>query len=117
MPGTPSADLPVEIADSETIARAIISPHHVRGNGQPRAAAFRPKAGESAISVIRQMMGDDFCKDKGVEIGALSKNGAYVGLLVLLSASIRAHSSEVRDSRNQYFGHADLDHCFNTASD
>ena len=55
-------------------------------------------------------MGDDFCKDKGVEIGKKSSNQTYVELLTIKAAAIKAAGSSVVDSRDIWLGHADLDH-------
>jgi hypothetical protein len=60
---------------------------------------------------MRQLMGDDFCKNKAVEIAAKSKN-EYIGLLTILASRIRTAGSTVEDSREEFLGHADLDHGF-----
>jgi hypothetical protein len=60
-------------------------------------------------------MGDDFCKDKAVEIARRSPNQTYVGLLTIKAAAIRETGSDVRDSRSEFLGHADLDHGFPSA--
>lgn len=104
------SDIPVPIEDTETIVRAIVAPSHFDKKGRVKAGAFRPKAG-SSISVIRQLMGDNFCKAKGVDVGRTAPDG-YKGLLVLTAASIRKTGSTVSDSRDEYLGHADLDHGF-----
>src|SRR5437899_8335550 len=93
------AELPIAIEDGETIVRAIVSPAHYR-NGKLATAAFRPPPGKSALSVMRQLMGDDFCKAKGVEIGNGSPGQKYVGLLAIKAASIREAGSSVTDSRD-----------------
>src|SRR5262245_20993778 len=66
MSGHPASEphIPVEIDDAETIVRAIVAPSHYK-KGKVATAAFRPPIGKSAISVMRQLMGDDFCKNKG----------------------------------------------------
>jgi hypothetical protein len=61
---------------------------------------------------MRQLMGDDFCKDKAVEIGKASPHQTYVGLLTIKAAGIREAGSSVTDSRDEWLGHADLDHGF-----
>jgi hypothetical protein len=104
-------DLPVVIDDAETIVRAVVSPAHYK-KGKVKTAAFRPQYGKSSISVMRQLMGDDFCKDKAVEIGKASPNQTYVGLLTIKAAAIREAGSSVTDSREEWPGHADLDHGF-----
>src|SRR5262245_12619151 len=60
-------DLPIAIDDAETIVRAIMAPSHYK-KGKVATAAFRPPIGKSAISVMRQLMGDNFCKNKGADI-------------------------------------------------
>ena len=115
--GSDRFELPVEIADAETIVRVVVAPAHFDKKGRVKAGAFRPKTGESGISVIRQLMGDDFCKAKGVAIGHAAPEG-YKGLLTLAAAAIRVAGSTVVDSRDgQYLGHADLDHGFASVRD
>jgi hypothetical protein len=106
----PDADqLPIQVDGSETIVRAVVSPAHYKKSAV-QSAAFRPPVGKTDLSVIRQVMGDDFCKNKGVEIGAASPNQTYVGLLTIKASAVRAAGSEVNDSRAVFLGHADLDH-------
>jgi hypothetical protein len=59
--------LPKEIANDETIVRAILTPWHYK-NGKIKKQALKPQTGKSDLSVMRQRMGDDFCKDKAVEM-------------------------------------------------
>lgn len=100
-------EIPVEIDDGETIVRVVKTPHHLN-KGKLRPSAFRPPAGESCISVMRQIMTDDFCKNKAVELfGA-----AYAGLAVILAGRIRSHGSSVVDARDEWLGHAHVDHGF-----
>ena len=88
--------LPVEIQDSETIVRATKTPHHVNKNQtRLRPSAFRPPPGETTISVMRQLMGDDFCKNKGVEICGEE----YIGLATITAIEIRCRGSLVLDHR------------------
>jgi hypothetical protein len=102
-----ASDLPVEILDTETIVRAVKSPHHVnKAATRVRPAAFRPQAGQSVLSVLRQPMGDDFCKDKGVEICGVE----YVGLAAITAIEIRRPGSLVFDYREDFLGHAHIDH-------
>lgn len=105
------SSLPKEISDSETIVRAILTPWHYK-NGVIRKQALKPPVGKSDISVMRQCAGDDFCKSKAVEIGAANPKNEYAGLLTLTALSIREAKSEVKDSREIFLGHADLDHGF-----
>jgi hypothetical protein len=99
--------LPVEIQDSETIVRATKTPHHVNKNQtRLRPSAFRPPPGETTISVMRQLMGDDFCKNKGVEICGEE----YIGLATITAIEIRCRGSLVLDHRVDFRGHAHIDH-------
>ena len=103
-------ELPIAVDDTETIVRALVTPAHF-DKGKLKTAVFRPKAGESSISVMRRLMGDNFCKNKSVDIG----KGFYVGLLSITAKSIRSVDSSVTDSRDIWLGHADLDHGFVSA--
>lgn len=95
------------VDDSETIIRALKTPYHFDAKKKKlKPAAFRPPAGKSVISVMRQLIGDDACKDHAVRIGASD----YVGLAALSSAGIRRIGSEVLDAPAEYFGHAHIDH-------
>ena len=78
---------PIAIDDSETIVRAIVAPAH-HNKGKIATAVFRPRRGETSLSVMRQLMGDDFCKAKGVEIGEASPSQHYVGLLTIKAAAM-----------------------------
>jgi hypothetical protein len=109
------ATLPTTIEDSETIVRVVKAPAHFK-NGKVATAVFRPRPGKSDISVMRQRMGDDFCKRKGVEIS--KPPTTYVGLMAIAAGSIRSVGScTVRDSRDVWPGHADLDHGFTSVKD
>jgi hypothetical protein len=103
----PAAALPVEIHEAETIVRAVKTPHHVNpAVTRIRPSAFRPAAGHTVLSVMRQLMGDDFCKDKGVEICG----NEYIGLAAITAAEIRRPGSLVVDYRHDFLGHAHIDH-------
>lgn len=103
----PGDALPIDIHASETIVRATKTPHHVNANKtRLRPAAFRPKVGSAVVSVMRQPMGDDFCKDKAVHIcGA-----AYLGLSVITASEIRSAGALITDDRDEWLGHAHIDH-------
>jgi hypothetical protein len=105
-------EIPVAIADTEKIVRAIVSPFHVdRKKNKLKTAAFKSRPGTDEVSVVRGMYkGADFCKAKGREIAAASTKGEYVGLAVLLARQVRDAGSEVHDSRNVYCGHAHISH-------
>jgi hypothetical protein len=55
---------------------------------------------------MRQVMGDDFCKNKGVEICGEE----YIGLATITAAEIRRQGSLVFDYREDFLGHAHIDH-------
>lgn len=97
--------LPVEIVGGEKIVRAIKANYHLK-KGLPTWRAFKPGPEKSVVSVIRQEMGDDFCKDKSREVAAQH----YVGLLVCTAAAIRGSGSSIEDYRADFCGHAHLDH-------
>ncbi len=99
-------DLPEIVNDTESLVRTIKTPYHFKKNGEVKWQAFKPQVNNSAISVIRQLMGDDFCKNKSLEI---AKN-AYIGLAVLLSIKVRQCGSKVYDDRREFLGHAHIDH-------
>lgn len=97
------------VDDSETIVRALKTPYHFDVTKKKlKPAAFRPPIGESVISVMRQLIGDDACKDHAVRIG----KEKYVGLAALSAQSIRQLGSKVLDAPEEYSGHAHIDHEF-----
>lgn len=101
--------LPIEIGDEEFLVRVIKSPYHVNRSGTAlKKSAFFPPAGSRELSVIRQEMGDDFCKDKGVEIVSHEDTAAYVGLAAGRCGLVRGPSCEVVDYRKDFLGHAHL---------
>jgi len=99
--------LPVEISDDEKIVRAIKVPYHVKNN-RLKPQAFRSRQGTDDVSVMRQSyMGTNFCKAKAKEIPPAN---SYAGLAVILAQDIRAKSSDVYDSRDEFIGHASIRH-------
>lgn len=102
-------ELPIEIGDTEKIVRATKTPsHYDTKKNRLKPAAFRPKIGETLISVMRELKGADFCKDKAVEICG----GHYIGLSVIRAEAIRIAGSTVTDARDEFHGHAHVDHGF-----
>lgn len=102
--------LPVDIHDAETIIRTTKASYHLNpAQTRLKHQAFRPRAGERVISVMRQLMGDEFCKNKSVEICQLSP-GDYAGLTALTAAEIRRAGSIVYDHPQDFVGHAHIDH-------
>jgi hypothetical protein len=101
--------LPFRIDDGETIVRALKTPEHFNAQkGSIKPAAFRPPAGKRKLSVMRQLIGNDACKQKANEICGEK----YIGLAVTLAQSVRAAGSRVRDHRWDFCGHAHLNHGF-----
>jgi hypothetical protein len=97
------------VADSETIVRALKTPAHFDlKKGKLKAAAFRPPVGKSVISVMRQLIGDDLCKDHSVHICGVH----YLGLAALTAVTIRQTDSQVFDAPEDFYGHAHIDHGF-----
>jgi hypothetical protein len=104
-------DIPVPIADGETIVRGILNVH-LGEKGKLKSNAFRPKAGTDEVSVMRHgHLGSDACKAKARELA--HGQVTYKGLAVLLAREIRDASSQVLDSREgNYCGHAHISHGF-----
>lgn len=113
--------LPREINDTECIVRLIFAPPHI-DRMKLKPAAFRPRRGETAISVVRHDFpetGSDFCKDKGLAIQGQGKV-VFVGLAVISAQEIQTTGQTVHDSREVYCGHADLafpEELFSSGSD
>lgn len=97
--------IPIELTDDECVVRAIKTPYHVK-DGKPYWRALKPSAGKSIISIIRQCMGDNFCKDKSKSIDPKS----YLGLLATRAVSYRSKECLVFDHRKDFCGHAHVDH-------
>jgi hypothetical protein len=106
--------LPIEIAPSENIVRAILSPSHIKqGSKEVKYQAFKSRPGTDEVSVIRHShMGSYFCKHKGKEIEAGWPNHCFVGLIVMPASVICDCDSTVNDSRKEYCGHAHISHGF-----
>lgn len=99
--------LPLNIVDEERVVRAVRVPQHFDPKKKRlKPAAFRPPAGSSVVSVIRNAMGDDFCKNKAVEI----LNDHYIGLAAIRAGDVRQLGSAVVDDREGYCGHALIEH-------
>jgi hypothetical protein len=103
-------NLPVEVLDSEKLARAIIFPSHFdRKKRKVIHRAFRPRTGTDRISVIRLThMGADFCKSKGRELAGSEGDKTLKGLAVLLVGKIREIGLKVHDVPEDYCGHAEI---------
>jgi hypothetical protein len=107
---TAPCTLPLEISDDEKIVRAIKCPSHIRpGKTTLKPAAFRSKPGFDEVSVIRHThVGSNFCKKKAKE--TIDSTNSYNGLAVIMAREIRATTSTVHDSRDEFCGHAHISH-------
>ncbi len=101
---------PIDIDDSENIARAIFSPYHIK-NGKIKPQAFQPTSGTDEISVMRlDWIGFNLCKQKAKQMERLTANPpkTYVTLALLVAKKIREGGLNIIDSRIQFDGHADI---------
>lgn len=102
-------DIPVAVADQETIVRALRE-CHVR-KGKLRDNVFRPVPGTDEVSVMRHTyMKSDACKTKAKEIASGDQNNPYVGMAAITVAAVRSNASQVTDSREEFCGHAHISH-------
>jgi len=103
-------NLPVEVLDSEKVARVIIFPFHFHKKKLKYIhRAFRPSPGTDRISVIRLThMGADFCKSKGKELVGDGDDKKYTGLAVLIARQVRDIGADVHDVPVDYCGHAEI---------
>ncbi len=99
---------PLEVPDSENLARAISYSVHVKKNGVLKWQAYKPTPGTDEISVMRLgCMTPTACKQKAKELNN-PPHKLYRGLAVLASGSIRSKGMTVADSRNEFCGHAHI---------
>lgn len=102
-------DIPVEVANEETVVRALRECHVRRG--KLRENVFRPMAGTDEVSVMRHTyMKSDSCKARAKGIASGDTNNPYVGLAAVTVESVRSVGSEVTDSREEFCGHAHISH-------
>lgn len=97
--------MPIDIDADEKIVRAI-GDQHLKKDGSLKYQAFMPPSEETNISVLRQLMGDDFCKDKAVCI----LKHRYRGLAVVRAEDATVLGLEVLDDRDEFYGHALIDY-------
>jgi len=103
----PVPEMPIPVADDEVIVRCVFFPHHFDKNGKIKPAAFHPPAESEDISTIRHdYVGTDFCKQKAKEMRTAARE--YRGLGALTARDIRSAKCEIEDSRQVFFGHADI---------
>lgn len=100
-------DLPVFIENSENIVRAVKTPYHIDKKGKLRGKAFHPPKGASVVSVIREIMGLEFCTQKGQEICGDS----FIGLAFVQVGALRSLGDvDVTDERGDFLGHAHINY-------
>jgi hypothetical protein len=97
-----------DIADDERLARAVFYPHHIAKSGKIKKEAFKAPTGRRDVSVNRlRAIGADECKMRAKSI---RNPGEFKGFAVVSAADVRQSGSDVVDSREFYFGHADIMH-------
>jgi hypothetical protein len=102
------ANIPEDISDQEVIVRGVCSPYHIKDD-KIKAALYDPTPDTDEISVMRHNhMSSDACKTKAKELENPVQKKIYKGLAVLSVAQIRSTHCDIKDSRNVYFGHADI---------
>ncbi len=99
--------LPIDVPDCEIVARALYYWRHLDKVGKLRWQAFQPQNGHDDLSIMRtNCMSADLCKEKALE---LSKEGnEFRGFALIKSGEARTEGFVVRDSRQEYCGHADI---------
>lgn len=104
MTSEPIANLAPKISDDEILIRGLSS--DVCKNGKLHWRAFRPSVGNPLVSVMRGLMGANFCKNKSKEIAA----NKYVGMAALSVFQVLETGAAVHDAQDEYPGHAHIDH-------
>lgn len=108
MPKETPDSLPRDIADEERLARAVFYYQHIDKKGRIKKEAFKAATGRNDVSVNRLRAIDaDECKRRS---RAIRCPGEYKGFAVITAGDVRHYGSDVRDSRELYFGHADIIH-------
>ena len=108
-PAIPPCNLPLEIASTESIVRAVRSSYFKKGKSwikeNLRNSVYKSTRGSDDISVMRHThLGTDLCKRKAQE--SFGEN--YCGLLRILAADILGHGAQIEDTRDEFCGHASL---------
>lgn len=102
-----STNCPREISDNETFARAIFSPFHVTKRGRIKKEAFKPPAERADLSINRmRILSFDACKLLSIAMQNEQKN--FRGFATLTAADARSQDLDIIDSREIYYGHADI---------
>ena len=106
--------IPVPIEPDEHLIRVVKSPFHFHSKRKNELIpkVFHPAPGKSDVSVIRQIMGDDFCADKARSIASEIRPPAqYNGLLIVEASDVNEVGSCAYDDRDgQFCGHAHINH-------
>lgn len=104
-------DIPVAVADEETVVRVVLNEIHWK-KGKLRTNLFRGPGGKDEVSVMRHAhMKSDACKAKAKEIASGNPKFPYVGFAAITVESVRNTGSECHDSREgNYCGHAHISH-------
>jgi hypothetical protein len=100
--------MPRDVRDDEKIVRAIKTPYHFdQKKLKLRPAAFVPPAGGSDVSVVRTVNGESFAAEQARQV---SKPSEYVGVAVAEALNFRSLGTEVYDYKEDFCGHAHLNH-------
>lgn len=101
--------IPIELLDCEKIVRVIKTPYyfHKRRKSEITSKAFFPPPGQSDVSVIRHILGDEVCFEQARKTALPAE---YAGLLVTCAGKIREMGSFVYDHRADFCGHAHINH-------
>lgn len=100
------SDQDILVNNSEFILRALVK-EDVSVSQGVKWHAVAPRISEESSSVMRlQLMGADSVKAKAVEL----KGEKMHALARARAGTLRTRVSDVRDSREQFYGHADLQH-------
>nr|WP_175799559.1 hypothetical protein [Burkholderia anthina] len=99
------------IEGAETIVRGVCTPYHYDVKKKKlRKNAFKPRTPSTGVSVFRgAVMDSKACKTKAAGLSGDGK--AYVGLAALDAQTIRSTGATVEDSRELFYGHADVFVC------
>lgn len=104
-------EIPIPVADSERVVRAVFS-NHIKKK-QLSEYIFHPGCGPDEVSVMRRnYLTANQCKALALQIKPGNPNLKYKGMAVINVGAVRAKGSQVFDSREIYCGHAHISHGF-----
>jgi hypothetical protein len=102
--------VPRDIPDDEVVIRAVTSWHVKKGRLTPQLF----KHDEDQVSVSRRRWIEPwlakFIAKARIENSNLPRPKLYTGLAFVSAKTVRSKLSDVRDSREEYLGHADIVH-------